>query len=412
VSFAREDEALFNDGDLYGTLQNQQRGLSAEVEGYDGNRLLNTPVDDLARYFADKLAVEPLELLEQEISAEQQETTLDIDRVRDGRFMYGRNQSRVAATRFTFFVPFTGDATLFRLRPSSYTLSPPRATVRDRELAFTFTTHDPDPAKIKAEFEQQLREVTSYVRNGRSNVDEYNRALPGLARKAIETRRERLLKAQNTASSLGYPLRRRDGAPTTYSAPSVRRRLAPAAPTASSAPFRPEPTLALDDYEHILGVVQGMALVLERSPSAFKSMGEEDLRHQFLVPLNGHYEGAATGETFNVEGKTDILIREQGKNIFIAECKFWSGPAKFAETIDQLLGYTSWRDTKTAIILFNRETAFSTVLSKVPEALKAHPNFKRVVPQEGETRFRAVLHHKNDPSREIVVTVLAFDVPR
>src|SRR5260370_4966399 len=54
-------------------------------------------------------------------------------------------------------------------------------------------------------------------------------------------------------------------------------------------------------------------------------MGEEDLRTHFLVQLNGVYEGQATGETFNFEGKTDILIRADGGNIFIAERKFWSG---------------------------------------------------------------------------------------
>jgi hypothetical protein len=37
------------------------------------------------------------------------------------------------------------------------------------------------------------------------------------------------------------------------------------------------------------------------------------------VQLNRHFEGAATGETFNHRGKTDILIRVDGKNIFIAE---------------------------------------------------------------------------------------------
>lgn len=71
-----------------------------------------------------------------------------------------------------------------------------------------------------------------------------------------------------------------------------------------------------------------MVLVMERSPHAFAKMGEEDLRTHFLVQLNGLYEGQATGETFNFEGKTDILIRVEGKNIFIAECKFWTGPKR------------------------------------------------------------------------------------
>ncbi|MFM9616172.1 hypothetical protein ACKI18_46870, partial [Streptomyces niveiscabiei] len=62
--------------------------------------------------------------------------------------------------------------------------------------------------------------------------------------------------------------------------------------------------------------------MMERSPTAFKTMGEEDLRQHFLVQLNGQFDGAATGETFNYEGKTDILLRVAGRNIFIAECKF------------------------------------------------------------------------------------------
>jgi hypothetical protein len=62
-----------------------------------------------------------------------------------------------------------------------------------------------------------------------------------------------------------------------------------------------------------------------------------------------------SSETFNAAGKTDILIRVEDRNIFVAECKFWKGEKHFIPTIDQLLSYTSWRDTKTAIILFNRQ---------------------------------------------------------
>ena len=117
----------------------------------------------------------------------------------------------------------------------------------------------------------------------------------------------------------------------------------------------------MDDYEYILSVLSNMVIVMERSPRAFRDMSEEDLRTHFLVPLNGHYEGQATGETFNYEGKTDILIRVDGRNIFIAECKFWTGPKGLTKALDQLLGYTSWRDTKAALLIFNRGRNMSTV---------------------------------------------------
>jgi hypothetical protein len=127
--------------------------------------------------------------------------------------------------------------------------------------------------------------------------------------------------------------------------------------------------------------------------------------------LNGHYQGQATGETFNYSGKTDILLRVDGQNIFIGECKFWAGPKKFKETLDQILAYSSWRDTKVAIILFNRTKNFSAVLTAIPLAVEEHPNFKRSMPISGETRFHYVLSHKADAAREMIVTILAFDVP-
>ena len=98
-------------------------------------------------------------------------------------------------------------------------------------------------------------------------------------------------------------------------------------------------------------------------------------------------------------------------NIFIAECKFWKGPAKLTDTVEQLLSYTSWRDTKTAILVFVRDTALSTVLAKVPEVLKQHPAFKREIPIDGETRFRSMFGQPKDPSRELLVTTQVFNVP-
>jgi hypothetical protein len=107
-------------------------------------------------------------------------------------------------------------------------------------------------------------------------------------------------------------------------------------------------------------------------------MDEEALRSHLLVQLNGVYEGDATGETFNFQGKTDILIRKDGKNVFVAECKFWKGEIAFLDTIDQLVTtYLIWRDTKTAVIFFNRNAGFSAVLSKIAEITPKHLQFKR-----------------------------------
>ena len=176
-------------------------------------------------------------------------------------------------------------------------------------------------------------------------------------------------------------------------------------------PFAPEPALSMRDYEHVLGLMLTTARMIERNPSTFATMGEEDLRNQFLIVLNSHYEGQATAETFNAGGKTDILVRSKDRNIFIAECKIWRGKKSLLDAVDQLLSYTTWRDTKTAVVIFNRRKNVSQVVGKVPPTMKQHPEFKRDLPIDLEGGYRCLMSHEDDPNRELVLTVLVIDVP-
>jgi hypothetical protein len=247
----------------------------------------------------------------------------------------------------------------------------------------------------------------------RQDTENFHNSLRQKASYQIEFRRNKFLQDRGIASSLGFPLKQRDGAATTYIAPTVRRKLL-TRPSASRGTFQPEPVLEMQEYEHILSIINNMVVVMERSPQAFRKMPEEDLRQHFLVQLNGQYEAQATGETFNFEGKTDILIREKGKNIFIAECKFWDGKKALIGTLDQLVErYVAWRDTKTAILLFNRNKNFSAVLAQIPEAVKQHPNYRKQLPLStvSETQFRYLFTRHDDPNREFIVTIMVFEVP-
>ena len=317
----------------------------------------------------------------------------------------------VTGTRITFFVPFSGDPELFKCRPSTFSLNPPRGVVRGNELVFVYDRTTQDVSNIGSDFDRERQSVQQNLSRIADQVEQFNSTIRSKVSQQIGARREKLLQDRGIIEGLGFPLNRRSGVPTTYASPEVRRRIVPQLPSVSTKPYRPEPTLEVNEYERILSVISNMVMVMERSPSAFKTMGEEDLRQHFLVQLNGQYEGQATGETFNCEGKTDILIRAEGKNIFIAECKFWTGPSGLSEALDQLLGYTSWRDTKTALLVFNREVAMSTVLQRIPRAVREHPNYKGDLDYNSETGFRYVFSHRDDPNRELTLTVLAFDVP-
>jgi hypothetical protein len=104
------------------------------------------------------------------------------------------------------------------------------------------------------------------------------------------------------------------------------------------------------------------------------------------------------------------LLRWQDANAFVAECKIWSGEAKLQDAIDQLLGNTTWRDTKGALIVFIREKEATSIIDKAAATIERHPNFIRRVDDSLPERADYVLHHPTDKSRHVRLALLPFVV--
>jgi hypothetical protein len=192
------------------------------------------------------------------------------------------------------------------------------------------------------------------------------------------------------------------------------RRPAPPLPEtrADDKPPTLEPALDERVFEHILGVIRMQARQMEQSPGTYRQMGEEDRRQTIVATLNTHYEGRAHAEAFNVAGKTDILIRHDGRNLFICECKFWNGAEGFIETIDQVFSYTGWRDTKLAIVMFVREKGLSAILEKARTVLAEHPQFVAWKEAGSETELRATMHWPGDEKRLADLNVFFVHTPQ
>jgi hypothetical protein len=240
---------------------------------------------------------------------------------------------------------------------------------------------------IDDHFDGAIQNIEANLRSLRQDVAPFNQALETLISSRLEARRKSAEATKVTTEALKYPLRKRDNALQTYKLPARPKPLAPK-PVLKVATPRAELEFTLDesDYQEILRICTSMSLVMERSPSVFENAEEEHIRVHYLVQLNGQYQGVATGETFNHMGKTDILIRHQDKNIFVAECKFWAGYEELIRTTSQLLGYTTWRDTKTALIIFSRRMNFTNAICEAQRAMRDHPHYKVGPFKEGESR--------------------------
>lgn len=402
----------FREGDTFATLRKLVENVTAEINSLDNEYVLKASPTELEQHFTEKVLVSPLILHSEDLYIRSQTGTL-IDVSRDfDRAAFRGEKIVVAGTRVEIGIPFEGDPMLWRIRASTLTSGHPEIDIRSNEVVFsvTFPDDSADPDRLRANIERHAKSLSDAVGYLKRDVGNHNNSAPNVIRQTLERKRALAQSATGAVAALGIPMKRRDTEPT-FTIPTKRRESPAKRPTVAVGKYEPEPILDEKEYQHILEVLKSMSLVIERNPSSFASLDEEAIRDHFLLQLNGHYEGSATGETFNASGKTDILIRVENRNVFIAECKFWRGPKGFNDAIDQLLGYLSWRDSKCALLVFNKTKDSSTIRQKMHEVMESRSQLRKIVFHRPDGDSRYILVKDSDPGREISVTTQLYDMP-
>jgi hypothetical protein len=379
--------------------------LGVEIGRLPEERVLQTDPGELAKYFADKFAIHVPELRESDISAEEHERNVTV------YDQFDQREFTVPGVAFDFEIPFSGDAIVFTLIPNTRDYNPPSAVVQGQLIKFTIKGRELSPDQLKSGLEEVLRGLRKYLGWHSQLWQGFPEQARSHALNVINERRNRLLKQKGTAAGLagmGVKLKEKPGDARTFAAPAIRQRIEPKLPPMRPSE-KPEPTLDRNQFEMILGLMRGAGRSIEQSSSRTRELDEEALRDMFLVPLNAHF-GTASGEAFNFTGKTDIIVKHEGGNLFVAECKFWHGDVGFTATVDQLLGYLTWRDTKAAVVIFNRNVGFSAVLQKLDTLVKAHPGYVAGPKRLDETSFEVTLRLPHDADRHVTIAVLAFDL--
>ena len=95
----------------------------------------------------------------------------------------------------------------------------------------------------------------------------------------------------------------------------------------------------------------------------------------------------------------------------MAECKIWRGPKTIPDSIDQLLGYLTWRDCKAAIIIFNTKVAsFTEILEKAKDRFQEHPRFMKLEQETKAGEWRLSYRSKDDDARLLHIHVFFFNL--
>lgn len=413
---AARNNQLFSDGNLRDTIVSQLKSGERMVDAIPEAQFINSADDEMIEHVQSQVSVEPLALHEEAMVLDRSETQVDVGHFPEYSFLRAPGTNHVPALCITVSIPFTGDATLWKMRPGRWLTSGfPCAEVHGPHgdsagyILITITRpSDIDPASLKRDLDSILDDLRFYLKTQKDNIEAGMGPLPERIRQAILRRRERLEKHDALTAILGIPLMRRAGAPDSVTIP-VQRKLVRPLPPAPSTPG--EPGIRAEDYEHILAVIRHEGRSMERTPATFAKHGEEELRDIVLAHLNGHYEGDAGGETFRKRGKTDIVIEAKNRAAFVAECKIWRGDKAVGEAVDQLLGYLTWRDCKTALIIFNTHVAgFRAIQERLPDILTCHEQHHSALTSDEASEFRHRFCSTGDPERLTAVHTFLFDL--
>ena len=315
---------------------------------------------------------------------------------------------------FEVHIPFKGEGKAFGWYGSIRPVGAKTYSISASALVVRLSVHREGVESLDKIIEKELDFLETYLQELRHMIPRWNENLKATVEDALRRRNVELEKKrtfEKKMAALTVPIRRRDEGVIETIVPIKRKGLKPTPVTSAS-----EKSWSIEQrmYEDILKSMESMVKVMERSPSTFCNMGEEALRDILLVNLNGIYEGAVSGETFNGSGKTDILLRWEDKNVFIGECLIWNGAEYLRHKMDdQLFNYATWRDSRLVLIVFSKNVEFTKVISSMRDTVQSHSQCVRLDNSyTHESGARYIFHRKDDRQREFQLTSLAFHVPQ
>lgn len=373
------------------------RAIRAEIEALADEQIASDGLDGIVNEILERYSEECPEVIKGEHWASEPE-----------------GQRYREEVIFEVHIPFTGKGAAFGWYSRSRPIGANTYSVSGNTLVVRLSVERERVQTLDKKIEEEFAFLETYLRNLRDMIPRCNEHLKGAVEDALRLPNAELEKKrafEKKMAGLRVPIRRRDKAVIETIVPVKRKVLKPRLVTSV-----PERNWLIEQrmYEDILGPMESMVKVMERSPSTFCNIDEEALRDVLLVNLNGIYEGAASSETFNGEGKTDILLRWEDKNVFVAECLIWKGAEYLRQKMDeQLFNYATWRDSRLVLIVFSRNVDFTNVVSSMRETVQSHSQCLRVdTTYNHESGARYIFHRKDDQQREFQLTSLAFHVPQ
>lgn len=198
---------LFSKVSIFDVLQHQQAMLKQDVENLQREKFQTLSEQELVHEITLKYKLE-LPVLEEE-KAYLSHREVDVDVSRDPmRLIFDRSRPfYIKGTEITVSIPFKGDPNIFQVRPSTFTMNPPRGEIRAHEIHLVYRRTDNNAAAVKSEYERAIQEIKQHLGWLEGSIADFNRNIGQQVNGLVQQRKEKLSAAANMISEIGLPVR-------------------------------------------------------------------------------------------------------------------------------------------------------------------------------------------------------------
>jgi len=367
--------------------------------------LLQVDFEEYLNHLVSRCEWQPLEWDESQMTNEQFTATIEQSDPWESRRTYRSNVQKFRLRIPVSTHPQRDD--YLKFLPSTYPLSAePDWTFYGNSLVIEV---DATEAAVKS----ALKKVNDWFGRRNKDIEEGNKTLRDRIRPIWESRRQRLEQQYQTANAelakLNIPLHR--DADARAKPVEIKPRELQTVIEKPMPKGKPEPYLKREDAVGLVDFIEQYARQLEITPRTYSKMDEEEIRDLVIGMMNTNYRGAATAETFNKLGKTDIRLRVDAGNVLICECKFWNGPKAYGQAIEQLFGYLTWRESYGVLISFCTRKDMTVAIAKAKRAAETHASYSSgSLAKSSESRFTTRQKHPQDSAKSVEIFHLFIDL--
>lgn len=398
--------------------------LNAKIKALSDEKIINTDFEELVNFYFDEYKTEPITLFLEKITKDiSKEKIKPPDKsYRISTYEYESGRYDIDGVKITFTIPFHAtDTDLLYLTPSKWFSSKFLVDdIRYNEEVLNYCLYysishtvqelqGKDSDYIDKQFNQNFKYYIDTITNLNKDIDQYNSTLSGCIRHNLEARKKNADDFIAIGKMFDIPLKQNPNAPNTTPIVLKKTVVKKAIMPEMKKPEE-ECQLLSNDYNYIKSILQILGFSMGKAARTFSKLDEEELRDIIIAFLNCYYLPTATAETFSRKGKTDIHILFENKSAYIAECKIWHGEKHLLEAIEQLFSYTTWRDIKTSLIIFNKKnTDFPRLLNTIQDFLKRNPLCKNIEPVK-KNEWLCDFIKDTEATSHIQVQIIVFDL--